>query len=365
MATRYTMAGTVAGVTAAVVAALVAMSGGERAQGLGMTAHGQLVTAVDAGAADAVALTVVAPGTTGQVLTVGDAGLPVWRAAASSGPTIGTGTYASRPGSCAEGDSYRVTSGKRLGSAYSCTATNTWALSRIAYPGSVRPLYRYDGESLEGRSTVVAWPDLENGNTLTTAGNRAGAVTVATNATSGLPVAVWGSTSGALRAAPGPLQSRARSTLVVIYSASTTGTQTILGWGGTTSGIGWWLSSSGSSFLVWAGGAQTWTGGSVPTTTTPLVVLLTHSGTAFTLSTATLATSPSWSAAIGSTSNTPTTSGILAATYVPSLIVGADDSATFATDPWQGTLAWAGVYDADITASRDSVVTDLATRLGL
>jgi len=96
MATRYTMAGTVAGVTAAILAALVAMSGGERAQSLGLTQHGALITAQDAGAADAVATVAVSPGTAGQVLTVSDAGLPHWAAAAggsslsSLGPTVST-----------------------------------------------------------------------------------------------------------------------------------------------------------------------------------------------------------------------------------------------------------------------------------
>lgn len=88
MATRYTMAGAVAGVTAAVVAALVAMSGSERAQSLGLTQHGALVTAQDAGAADAVAAVAVAPGSVGQVLTMGDSGLPTWRAATGGGASL-------------------------------------------------------------------------------------------------------------------------------------------------------------------------------------------------------------------------------------------------------------------------------------
>lgn len=92
MATRYTMAGTVAGVTAAILAALVAMSGGERAQSLGLTQHGALITAQDAGAADAVATVAVSPGTAGQVLTVSDAGLPHWAAAAAGGSSWGTTT---------------------------------------------------------------------------------------------------------------------------------------------------------------------------------------------------------------------------------------------------------------------------------
>lgn len=91
MATRYTMMGTVAGVTAAVVAALVAMSGGERAQSLGLTRHGQTLTVQDAGAADAVAVVAINPGTAGQVYTISDAGLPHW-AAASGGTSWGATT---------------------------------------------------------------------------------------------------------------------------------------------------------------------------------------------------------------------------------------------------------------------------------
>lgn len=88
MATRYGLTGTVAATTAAIVAVLVAMSGSERAQSLGLTQHGALITAQDAGAADAVATVAVSPGTAGQVLTVSDAGLPHW-AAASGGTSWG------------------------------------------------------------------------------------------------------------------------------------------------------------------------------------------------------------------------------------------------------------------------------------
>lgn len=85
MATRYGLTGTVAATTAAIVAVLVAMSGSERAQSLGLTQHGALITAQDAGAADAVATVAVSPGTAGQVLTVSDAGLPHWAAASGGG----------------------------------------------------------------------------------------------------------------------------------------------------------------------------------------------------------------------------------------------------------------------------------------
>ena len=86
MTTRYGLTGTVAATTAAIVAVLVAMSGSERAQSLGLTQHGALITAQDAGAADAVAVVSVTPGTPGQVLTVSDAGLPHWAAAAGGTP---------------------------------------------------------------------------------------------------------------------------------------------------------------------------------------------------------------------------------------------------------------------------------------
>lgn len=72
-------------VSAAVIAAaLASATGSQRAQSLGLTQHGALITAQDAGAADAVAAVAVSPGTVGQVLTVGDAGLPVWRTAATA-----------------------------------------------------------------------------------------------------------------------------------------------------------------------------------------------------------------------------------------------------------------------------------------
>ncbi len=73
---------------AVVVAALASMTGSQRAQSLGVTRHGQILTAQDAGAADAVALTTVDPGTAGQVLTVSDAGLPHWAAASSGGASL-------------------------------------------------------------------------------------------------------------------------------------------------------------------------------------------------------------------------------------------------------------------------------------
>lgn len=81
--------------TAVIAAALATATGSQRAQSLGLTRHGELLTAQDAGAADAVATVAVAPGTAGQVLTVSDAGLPHWAAAAAGGAAQPTTYYAS------------------------------------------------------------------------------------------------------------------------------------------------------------------------------------------------------------------------------------------------------------------------------
>lgn len=88
MATRYTTigaAGAAALVASSIGASLYTASSAEQArQAISAahdptTRHGELVVRVDAGGADVTALAPVDPGTVGQVLTVGDAGLPVWR----------------------------------------------------------------------------------------------------------------------------------------------------------------------------------------------------------------------------------------------------------------------------------------------
>lgn len=80
---------TVAALAALMGVAGALLSGPDRAAVIGLSQHGALVTAQDAGAADSVAAVAVSPGTAGQVLTVGDAGLPVWRAPADPITTIG------------------------------------------------------------------------------------------------------------------------------------------------------------------------------------------------------------------------------------------------------------------------------------
>ena len=131
MATRYGLIGTSAAAGAAILAALIALSPAERAQSLGLTRHGALITAQDAGAADAVATVAVSPGTAGQVLTVSDAGLPHWAAAAGGGGTHGSGTLAARPGTPSAGDTYAVTSGAATGDRYACHVAGAWTL--VAY----------------------------------------------------------------------------------------------------------------------------------------------------------------------------------------------------------------------------------------
>lgn len=77
---------TAAALGAVLLAALVALSPSQRAQSLGLTRHGQTLTVQDAGAADAVAVVAINPGTAGQVYTISDAGLPHWAAASGGSP---------------------------------------------------------------------------------------------------------------------------------------------------------------------------------------------------------------------------------------------------------------------------------------
>lgn len=90
--------------------------------GLPYTQHGVLITAQDAGAPDAVATVAIYAGTTGQVLTVGDAGLPVWRAA-SSGSSV-TVLYAADCFAEAGSESASI-SGTGSTSTFTLTASST------------------------------------------------------------------------------------------------------------------------------------------------------------------------------------------------------------------------------------------------
>lgn len=96
MATRYTSLGTAALIAGSIGATVYTASTAQSAREAisaahdPTTRHGEIAVRVDAGGADVTALAAVDPGTTGQVLTVGDAGIPVWRTAAGGLPS-GTG----------------------------------------------------------------------------------------------------------------------------------------------------------------------------------------------------------------------------------------------------------------------------------
>ena len=98
MATRYTAIATAALIAGAAGTSLYTASTAQQAREAIVAAHdpttrhGELAVRVDAGGADVTALAPVEPGTAGQVLTVSDAGLPVWRAAATGGGATFSGT---------------------------------------------------------------------------------------------------------------------------------------------------------------------------------------------------------------------------------------------------------------------------------
>ena len=187
MATRYTMMGTAAGVTAAVAAALVAMSGGERAQSLGLTQHGALITAQDAGAADAVAAVAVSPGTPGQVLTVSDAGLPHWAAASGGGGGGATVTtlYASDGTPVAGGGTASV-SGSGVTSTFTLTGagTSTYGSAGVTSP-SISFALPAGAVAIEVETQITAL------NNVATSGFRFFGM-VFRNSGTAIPTAAWG-----------------------------------------------------------------------------------------------------------------------------------------------------------------------------
>lgn len=93
---QVTATPTVQAVAAVLLAAIAAVGGASVRGAIGAgtssyvdptTRHGEIAVRVDAGGADVTALAAVEPGTPTQVLTVGDDGVPVWRAPASGSVT--------------------------------------------------------------------------------------------------------------------------------------------------------------------------------------------------------------------------------------------------------------------------------------
>lgn len=367
MATRYGLTGTVAAAGAAILAVLIALSPSERAQSLGLTQHGALITAQDAGAADAVATVAVSPGTAGQVLTVSDAGLPHWAAAAGGGGgDHSSGTYASRPGTCALGDTYTVSSGARTGSVYRCAATDTWRLDEILPPTSVAPLLWWDTERLEPHvgQTLAAWR--AEGASGALVGGTGGvsaqpSVLAAVSAWGGLPAASWGSGAGCLVSTlTGPLRAGARTLVVVASAVDTSTARSLAGWGRSAAGLRTFTirgNVGGYTGLSFYGTDPT---GSVaaPTTSTPAVLVATYTGTHYALRQAAISASPSWAYSVSAATATLDT-------YAGGLTVGchAWDTGN-AQETLVGRIHWVGVYTASLSESEsNALAVALHTRL--
>ena len=230
---------------ALLVALGASMTGAQRAQSLGLTRHGQLITVQDAGAADAVAAVAVSPGTAGQVLTVSNAGLPHW-AAASGGSTASNGTYASRPSTCAEGVTYRVSSGARTGSVYRCLTTDTWVLDRVAAPtGVAAPLVHIDAERVDTSASgawVVSLPCEVGG--IAVPISQSGAITVLASAAGGLPGITFASGHPGMRVPWMGAAGASSRALAVVVSRVTVG-------GGAFDHVaGWGTGSNGQLFAI-------------------------------------------------------------------------------------------------------------------
>jgi len=106
MATRYTSLGIAALIAGSIGANVYTASTAQSAREAMSAAHdittrhGELVVRVDAGGPDVTALAAVDPGTAGQVLTVGDAGVPVWRdpTSTTSWTTVAATAFSRRDG---------------------------------------------------------------------------------------------------------------------------------------------------------------------------------------------------------------------------------------------------------------------------
>jgi hypothetical protein len=176
--------------TGAVGALLVASATAGEARnsiGLAYTQHGALITAQDAGAADAVATVAVSPGTAGQVLTVSDAGLPHWAAAPSSNSGLTITTYYADSFVAVAGSESASIAGTGPTAAITLGATATtraYGTSGVTAPRAILTL---------PVGTRSVWVEIQSTGFTgsTTAGNRYLAVAIQ-NVGSGVPTALWG-----------------------------------------------------------------------------------------------------------------------------------------------------------------------------
>lgn len=173
------------GVTA-IVAALASATGSQRAQSLGLTRHGQTLTAQDAGAADAVAVVAINPGTAGQVYTISDAGLPHWAAVPSSNSGLTITTYYADSFTAVAGSESASISGTGSTSSITLGATSTARAYGTSGVTAARALLTLPS------GARGAWVELQQtGTGSSTAGNRFVCVAVQ-NVASGVPTALWG-----------------------------------------------------------------------------------------------------------------------------------------------------------------------------
>jgi len=349
------------------------------------TRHGELAVRVDAGGADVTALAAVDPGTTGQVFTVGDAGIPVWRAAAAGGPVAGSGTYASRPASPALGDTYTVTSGARTGSVYRCDVAGAWVLSRVLpliSTATAAELLAFDAESIldvVGQS-LAAWPEARGRVTLTQANVAAPTAQITATAASwgGLPFAQFpASGTSVVLGAPataGPSGAAARTFAVLVSSVpnwTTAGSaaQNVGGWGSAGSNSAWTIRANASAANVTGMsfyGTDPTGSGAYPSSSTPTVLYAVYTGTQYALyQTPVDAASESTSVALTTLAVT-TTAGALPGgiSAVFGFVLGAH-SYSRNVEFFRGRLHGAWVYDRALDATaREALRAALATRYG-
>lgn len=185
---KRTFALTAVNLAAMLVAAFALLTSGQRAATIGLTRHGALITAQDAGAADAVAAVAVAPGTAGQVLTVSDAGLPHWAAAASTSGTLRVTRYYAADFTAEGGSETASISGTGVSS----TATLTASATQRHYGTSGATAARLVLPIPAGAREVTATISISAGTGLSTSGFRWMGVALRNAADGAAPARLFG-----------------------------------------------------------------------------------------------------------------------------------------------------------------------------
>ena len=210
MATRYTSTATALLAAGALGASLyTAVDAGDARNTLGLayTQHGALITAQDAGAADAVATVAVTPGTAGQVLTVSDAGLPHWAAASSGGgltvTTYHASDFAVEPGGATAGNATK--SGTGPGSTITLTSATPGTSYGFSGSDAPRAVLEIPADAREIEATMEVTSTTGTGDTWRYFG-----LALRNAPNGGAPSSLWGvgyQTAATPSAYPGPLMS--------------------------------------------------------------------------------------------------------------------------------------------------------------